>query len=496
MDINKTSNLSFTQKKEDFVWNMISEIEEYAIFMLDIQGNVMTWNRGAEKIKGYTSEEIIGKNFSVFYPEDARQQQIPELVLDQAKKLGKAEHSGWRLRKDGSLFWGNAVITALHNEQQEVIGFTKILRDITKQKKKEEALSKSEKKFRKLLEAAPDAMVIVDREGNIQLTNTQTERLFGYSEAALIGQPVEVLMPEMLRKGHKAFRSNYNRNPKVRMMGEGLELQGQRKDGTLFPVEIALSPIDVEGDQLISAAIRDITEKKKNEKALVDSEKKFRKLLEAAPDAMVIVNQEGNIQLTNTQTEKLFGYSQAALIGQQVEMLMPEVLRKGHETYREKYNQSPKVRMMGEGLELQGQRQDGTLFPVEIALSPIDVEGGQLISAAIRDITEKKKNENQIHVLNENLEQKVKERTTELEKIRNHLEEEIKKRTQEIELRNQELEAFNYSVSHDLRAPLSAISGYSDILKEDYFELLDEEGKRVISIINNNVLKMHQLINE
>ncbi|GAA2231125.1 PAS domain S-box protein [Streptomyces indiaensis] len=253
-------------------------------------------------------------------------------------------------------------------------------------------LAADEERFRGLLEAAPDAMVIVDDAGLIRLVNAQTESLFGYGRAELLGQSVELLIPGRFRPQHSRHREAYAASRQVRPMGAGLELHGLRKDGTEFPVEISLSPLETADGLLVSAAVRDVSDRKA-------AEERFRGLLEAAPDAMVIVDDAGLIRLVNAQTESLFGYGRAELLGQSVELLIPGRFRPQHSRHREAYAASRQVRPMGAGLELHGLRKDGTEFPVEISLSPLETADGLLVSAAVRDVSDRKAAEQHINQL-------------------------------------------------------------------------------------------------
>ncbi|HEY0464834.1 MAG TPA: PAS domain S-box protein, partial [Polyangiaceae bacterium] len=239
---------------------------------------------------------------------------------------------------------------------------------------------------RQLIDSAPDAMVVMNDRGMIELVNLQTERIFGYPRAELVGQPIELLIPERFRAAHVGHRSNFIHAPKIRPMGSGLELFGRRKDGSEFPIEISLSPVKTQAGILISSSIRDVSERQR-------AERKFRSLLESAPDAIVIVDLQGRITLVNAQTEKVFGYPRAELIGQLVDVLVPKRLRGAHHVHREGYAHGPKTRNMGAGLELYGLRKDGREFPVEISLSPLETEDGTWVSTAIRDISERRQTE-------------------------------------------------------------------------------------------------------
>ncbi len=210
--------------------------------------------------------------------------------------------------------------------------------------------------------------------------------MFSYTREELIGKGVEILIPERFRKHHVAFRADFAAEPEARSMGSGRDLYGLRKDGTEFPLEIGLNPIEIDGKTHVLSSIVDITERK-------HAEERFRVAVESAPNGMVIVDHEGKIILVNSEAERLFGYKREELFGKPIEMLVPERFRKGHMMFRSNYTASPQTRSMGAGRDLYGLRKDGTEFPLEIGLNPIEISGKKHILGSIVDITERKRSE-------------------------------------------------------------------------------------------------------
>jgi PAS domain S-box-containing protein len=393
-------------------WNDLPD----AAVVTDAAGAVSSWNLAAEELFGYPASEATGRQLQdlVFVPEPAP----ADTGVPAAESHGNADvYEAIRRRRDGSLIYCSIAARRAGPDGSDRL---LLIRNVTGLKVAREArLLRA--RFGNLLESVPDATLVINGLGRIVLANSQAERTFGYADGGLVGVPVESLLPARYQRGHVAHRAAYVAAPRTRAMGRDLELLGRRSSGEEFPVEVSLSPIETDEGVMVMSAVRDMTQRKK-------AEQKFRSLLEAAPDAMVIVDRAGRIALVNTQAERLFGYGRDALLGQSVDLLVPERFRGRHGHHRGGFFEEPHARPMGEGLQLFGQRSDGTEFPVEISLSPLDTEDGLYVSSAIRDATERRRIERNLHEANR--------------------------------LKSE----FLANMSHELRTPLNGIIGFSELL--------------------------------
>ncbi len=338
-----------------------------------------------------------------------------------------------------------------------------------------------------IAEACPFAIVALDRNGIVWMWSRGAEEMFGRTESEAVGNP----LPIPLEPLEAQMRTS---------SGKVIELTWPLRNGELLHVSSSVAPLrdekgEIQGKVVIFA---DITSRRESEQARAElvereqaarvqaqAERRFRELLEAAPDAILEIDADGRIVLLNEVAEKMFGYSRDELLGQRVEFLIPSDLRARHEGHRSAYRGHPATRPMGSGLDLYAQRKDGARFPVEISLSPVKSEEGFRVSAIIRDVTERKQTEQKIKALHETF-------TRELSATNQQLE----LRNREVERANRLKSEFLASMSHELRTPLHTIIGFSELLTEELKGPLNEDQKRFISHIHKDSLHLLELINE
>ena len=543
-------------EKEQLLNQLVEGVSDYAIFLLDKNGYVVSWNKGAERIKGFRQEEVLGKHFSIFYTEEDIAHSKPEEALITALKEGKYSEEAWRLRKDGSRFWAIITLTPLYDEHGIHQGFTKITRDLTERKQ-------SEEKFRWILESAPDSIVIVNFEGKIQMVNAQTEKIFGYNREELIGRDVEMLIPDRFVENHYHHRQVYNADPKTRSMGVGLDLFGKPKKGGEFPVEVSLSPVDIFGEGvLVFAAIRDITLQKKAEHEIKElNEELDRRIAERTAELeLALVNEKKARAQAHQNQQKILSLSKVSEIlassldynkslADVAKYITPEIadwciIHEVQEDGKIKpviiSHKDPRKIILGyelsekmpysssihEGIFKVQQTHDPEFIPEITSVKMEDSIFGNEQLKVIREL-----NINSIiivplivrdkeyglmtllqekgRVFDENdliLAKEIARRATlavengrlyaEAQELNKELENRVARRTSELEIINKELESFSYSVSHDLRAPLRSIDGFSNLILKKYGSTFNEEAADYFQRVMHATRQMGQLIDD
>ena len=252
---------------------LVEGVTDYAIYMLDLDGRVTSWNSGAQRIKHYSASEILGRHFREFYLDEDRRNGEPERNLEVARREGRYEAESWRVRKDGSQFWANIVMDPIRNERGQLLGYAKITRDITERRRAEQVIREAGVRINTLVETAVDGVILIDARGHIQTFNPACEKLFGYRADEVIGQNVKMLMPAPYREEHDRYLDNYQRTGDPKIIGIGREVKGQRKDGSVFPMDLSVGEAKQDGESTFVGIIHDLTDRKHTEEQLIQAQK-------------------------------------------------------------------------------------------------------------------------------------------------------------------------------------------------------------------------------
>ena len=251
---------------EDRFHLLVDGVIDHAILMLDPAGTILTWNRGAERMDGYAPEEIIGRHYSCLFTPELVAEGKPAGELEQAAREGKVEVEGWRIRKNGARFWVNGTLAALYDEQGRVRGFARSRRDMTARRRNDELLQS-------VLNHTLDGIIGIDERGTVSLINRAGERIFGYPGPEVIGQNVKMLMPEPYHGEHDGYLKNYMGTGEAKIIGAGREVRGLRKDGSTFPLDLAVTEFQLDGQRYFVGIVRDVSDKKRLEEQLRQSQK-------------------------------------------------------------------------------------------------------------------------------------------------------------------------------------------------------------------------------
>jgi PAS domain S-box-containing protein len=448
----------------------IVEFSNDAIISESLDGAITTWNRGAETMFGYTAAEAVGQPITMLaWPgyEDDMRELLRRIGADEAIE----RYETLRRHKDGRCLVIALTLSPIRDGAGKLIGISKIARDITQQKEREELAQRQAQ----LLDQAHEPILVRDPHDRIVYWNKGAERLYGWTAGEAMGRISHELLQTTFREPVGEITQQLERDGHW----EGEIIHRTRTGQRVVVLSRWIRELGVAESHVMETNV-DMSERQQRLAAEEQSrmERRFRQLLEAAPDAIVEVSADGRIVLVNRVAEEMFGYVRDELLGESVDLLVPDAIRHQHYRHRDSYLEHPRTRPMGSGLELHARCKDGSLFPVEISLSPIQTEGGMHVTAVIRDVTERKRAEKEVR------------------RLQLQYTGELEARNREIERANRLKSEFLASMSHELRTPLHTIIGFAELLQEGHEGALGEAQSRFVGHIRRDSEHLLELIND
>ena len=448
---------------------LVESVRDYAIFMLDPAGYIRSWNTGARHIKGYTAQEIIGRHFSIFYTQDALDRRHPWYELEVAEREGRFEEEGWRLRKDGSRFWANVVITAVRDEAGILVGFAKVTRDLTERQE----LRADQERLRLLVDTVQDyAIFLLDPDGHILTWNPGAQRIKGYTAGQVIGKHFSVFYTEDAKARRHPEYELVVAARDGRYEEEGWRL---RADGGRFWANVVITALRNPAGVLVGFAkiTRDLTARKQAEESLRQNEERLTRIVDSATDAIISTDEGRRILVFNRAAERLFGVAADKAIGESLDRLIPPRFLP-LDAAKMHHVGDADVTLVSMPGALTAVRADGARVPVETTVSQAMVGGQPVFTVVLRDVTERLRAEE--------------ERARALVQA-----EEARAAAEEANLTKS---GFMATMSHELRTPLNAMLGYTDLLLMGVPEPLPAASVGYVERLRLSARHLLQLIEE